>query len=267
MKVDVLDLQGNKVKKIDLPSQFNEPYHPDLIKRAVIAVRSTKQQPYGTYKEAGKRPSLSTTKRRHVFKATYGHGISRVPRKIMSGKGARFFWVGAFAPGTVKGRKAHPPKSEKILVKNINKKERRKAIRSALAATLNKYLVSLRNHQFKEFPLIVDSKLESLSKTKEVISILKNLGLEKELERTNKTKVRAGKGKRRGRKLKSRKGPLIVVSTNCKLEKTAKNIPGIDIVKVNFLNAELLAPGTVAGRLTIYTDKSIEKMEKENLFI
>ena len=47
-------------------------------------------------------------------------------------------WVGAFAPGTVGGRRAHPPKSEKIWSKKINKKENAKAIRSAISATLLK---------------------------------------------------------------------------------------------------------------------------------
>ena len=36
-------------------------------------------------------------------------------------------WVGAFAPGTVGGRKAHAPNAEKIFDKKINKKENRKA--------------------------------------------------------------------------------------------------------------------------------------------
>ena len=42
---------------------------------------------------------------------------------------------------------------------------------------------------------------------------------------------------------------------------------GIDIVKVNALNAELLAPGAVPGRLTLFTEQALTKLEKEKLFI
>ena len=102
--------------------------------------------------------------------------------------------------------------------------------------------------------------------TKEIIKVLKNLGLEQDLLRL-KRKIRAGKGKLRGRKYKSNTGPLIVVSNKCKLIESANNILGVDVVQVNQLNAELLAPGAVPGRLTIFTEKALEIMEKENLFM
>ena len=35
---------------------------------------------------------------------------------------------------------------------------------------------------------------------------------------------------------------------------------------MNELNAELLAPGTAPGRLTLYTQAAIAKLEKEKLF-
>jgi len=35
---------------------------------------------------------------------------------------------------------------------------------------------------------------------------------------------------------------------------------------VKDLNTEMLAPGTHAGRLTLYTESSISKMEKDKLF-
>ncbi|MBU4501784.1 MAG: 50S ribosomal protein L4, partial [Nanoarchaeota archaeon] len=92
------------------------------------------------------------------------------------------------------------------------------------------------------------------------------IGLDKELERSSVRKIRAGKGKTRGRKYKTRKGPLIVVSDKCELQKSAKNIPGVDITTIRSINAELLAPGCVPGRLTIFTDKAIERLDKEKLF-
>jgi len=267
MKADLYDLDGNKVKSITLPSQFEEEFRPDLIKRAVLAIQSHKRQPYGALSKAGQRSSALVSRRRRDYRTAYGHGISRVPRKVMWHRGRQFGWVGAFAPGTVGGRRAHPPKAQKNFSQKINIKERRKAIRSALAATALKEIVEKRGHIFKEIPIIIDSKIENISKTKDFENILIKLGLEKELQRIQVRKIRAGKGKARNRKYKTKKGPLIVVSEFCKLLKSAQNIPGIEVVQVNKLNTELLAPGAMPGRLTIYTDKAIEKLEKENLFV
>ncbi len=263
MKTQVLNLEGKKIGTIDLPSQFNESYHPDLIKRAILAIQRNTRRQYGAFPAAGTRPSISLSRRRHVYKTTYGLGISRVPRKILSGRGSRLNMVGAFAPGTVSGRMAHPPKAEKIWNVKINKKERKKAIRSALkATTMNNLLM----HAYKEeLPIVIESRFEELAKTKDVLKVLNHLGLSKQLESLMKNKVRAGKGKARGRKYQSKRGPLIVVSGRCKLESSASNIPGIDVMQVNILNTLALSHGNKA-RLVIFTDKSLAKMSQENLF-
>ena len=241
MKANILNLNGEKIKIIDLPTQFDEPYHPNLIKRSVLTILSNLRQQYGAKPEAGKRASAKLSKRRRNYRGSYGLGISRVPRKILWRRGRRFGWVGAFAPGTVSGRKAHPPKAEKNYSKKINIKERRKSIRSALSATTNKEIVKQRGHIFKNL-------------------------LKEEMQRSSIKKIRAGKGKMRGRKYKKRKGPLIIVSKKCPLLNSTKNIPGIDICTVNLINTNLLAPGAEPGRLTIFTEDSIERLRKENLF-
>ncbi|RME55520.1 50S ribosomal protein L4 [Candidatus Woesearchaeota archaeon] len=266
MKADVLSLDGKKLKTIDLPSQFEESYRPDLIKRAVLAVQSHKRQPYGADPEAGFRHSAKLSRRRRKYRGGYGRGMSRVPRKVLSRRGTQFSYVGAIVSSTVGGRRAHPPKSEKIWDLKINIKERRKAIRSAISATLNKLLALARGHKVKELPLIVESKIEDLKKAKEVESVLKALGLNDELERCKEKKVRAGKGKARGRKYKRKVGPLLVVSNKSSLTKAALNLPGVDVAVVDSLNAELLAPGTHAGRVTVWSEKAIERMKSENLF-
>ncbi|MEK6835055.1 MAG: 50S ribosomal protein L4 [Nanoarchaeota archaeon] len=266
--MNLVNLEGKKLKEINLPIQFSESYHPNLISRAFVTIMSNKRQPYGTKIHAGMRASAKISRRRRDYKGAYGHGISRVPRKILWHRGTQFGWVGAEAPGTVGGRRAHPPKASKIWDKKINIKERRKAIRSALSATLNKDLVILRNHQLPNlYPLIIENKFEDLSKTKDVIKVLENLGLQKELERLEIRKVRAGKGKNRGRKHRNKTGPLLVVSKECKLIDAAKNIHGINVVLINNINVELLAPGSKAGRLTVYTQGAIERLEKENIFM
>ncbi len=267
MDVKVLDISNKEIGKKKLPSQFSEPLRLDIIKRVVVAILSNQRQPYGSDPGAGMRASAKLSRRRHNYKTSYGIGISRVPRKIMSRRGTRLNWRAAFAPGTVGGRRAHPPKAEKIWEKKVNEKERKKAIRSALSAVLDKKLVLARGHIVPEtFPFIVEKNFENVDKTKKAVLALKALGFEKELTRVSKKTVRAGKGKARGRKYKRVRGILLVVSNDCKLMKSARSIPGVEVSKVASLNAELLAPGVKPGRLTIFTEEAIEKMEKEKLF-
>ena len=267
MKINILDQASNKTGEIQLPKQFEEEFRPDLIQRAVLTIQSHKRQPYAASAVAGKRASAKLSRRRRDYKTSYGFGISRVPRKILSRRGSRMNWVGAFAPGTVGGRRAHPPKTEKLWWKKINEKERAKAIRSAIAATMLKEIVAQRGHIVPgNYPFALDGRFELLNKTQEVIDAFVKLGLESELQRAQNKTVRAGKGKSRGRKYKKRKGPLIVVAKKDNLYNAVKNIPGIDVTEVRNLNAELLAPGAKAGRLTLWTIPAIDMLEKENLF-
>ncbi|HLC57090.1 MAG TPA: 50S ribosomal protein L4 [Candidatus Nanoarchaeia archaeon] len=264
----VYTIEGREHGNIDTPIQFKEPYHPNLIKRAVLAAQLSSRQPYSAFKGAGKRASVKISKRRRDYRTSYGHGMSRTPRKVIWHRGRQFGWIGAFSPNTTKGRRAHPPKSEKVLEVKINKKENNKAIRSALSATLTSSIVASRNHILPaNFPVCVESKFEAVSKTKQALAILKALGFEQELTKSSRKIIRPGKGKTRGRKYRKKSGPLIIVSSTCSLSKAAKNIPGIDIAVIDSLNPELLAPGTHPGRLTLYTDKAVARLSKEALYI
>lgn len=267
MKLNILDQASNKTGEIQLPKQFEEEFRPDLIQRAVLTIQSHKRQPYAASTEAGKRASAKLSRRRRKYRGSYGIGISRVPRKILSRRGTRMNWAGAFAPGTVGGRRAHPPKTEKVWWRKINEKERAKSIRSAIAATVLKEIVAQRGHIVPDnYPFVLDDKFESLNKTQEVMEAFGKLGLGSELQRAQNRTVRAGKGKMRGRKYKKRKGPLVVVGKKDKLHNALKNISGIDVVEVRSLNTELLAPGAKAGRLTLWTSSAIGILGKENLF-
>lgn len=268
--INVHSLNGEATGKTKLPEQFSEEYRPDIIKRAVLAQRSHKIQPRAPKLHAGNEFSAYLSKRRHEYKSTYGAGRSRTPRKVMSKKGSRFTHMGAKVPQTVGGRVAHPPRIEKIWAEKINDNERRKAIRSAIAATAIKKIVEARGHKvadLKELPLVIENKAEELAKTKDVLHFLVKLGLRYELERIGKRKVRAGKGKMRGRKYKTKVGPLFIVSKKCKLLESAKNIAGVDAVDVRKLNAELLAPGTQPGRLTIWSEAALKELEEKKLFM
>jgi len=266
MKADVLSITGGKGNSVSLPKQFKEEVRKDLIKRAFLVIMSHKMQKYGAKEGAGMRYASKLSRRRNNYKGAYGKGISRVPRKIMTRRGTQFNWVAATMPGVVGGRRAHPPKAEKDFSQKINVKERRKAIRSAISATVIPEIVKERGHKFKEIPLVVESKIEGMDKTKDVLNFLNKIGLREEIERVSVKKVRSGKGKNRGRKYKKKTGPLIVVSRKCKLMDAGKNVPGVDVVEVKDLNVELLAPGSDAGRLSVWSDKALEVMEKDNLF-
>lgn len=267
MKLKILDTNKAEKGSKELPAIFSEPVRQDLIKRAVEALQANARQPYGAAPLAGKKASSKLSRRRRDYKTSYGHGMSRSPRKMLSRNGTRFNWVGAFAPNTVGGRPAHPPKPCTIFSKKINTKENRKAIRGAVAATLNKELVKTRGHIAPaEYPFIISNEFEAISKTKKAYEALLKLGLEQELARAEEKTIRAGKSKLRGRHYRKRKSVLFVVGKECPLIKASANIPGIETVTVNQLNAELLAPGTVPGRLTLFTESAIERLDKEKLF-
>ena len=267
MNLKIINSKAKEKGSVKLPTQFSEPVRSDLIKKAVQTILANNRQPYGANPEAGKRPSAFLSKRRRKYRGTYGIGQSRTPRKVMSRSGTRFNYVGAVAPQTVGGRRAHPPKASKIWTLKINEKENRKAIRSAMSATIIKDLVEKRGHRTpKEYPFILSDDVTTIKRTAELVKFLESLGFKEELERTSQRKIRAGKGKTRGRKYKARTGILFVVTDMCDLVYASNNVPGIDVVLAQNLNAYLLAPGGTPGRLTLFTESAIKKIEEEKLF-
>jgi large subunit ribosomal protein L4e len=151
-----------------------------------------------------------------------------------------------------------------MVVKRMPRKEMRLALRSAVAATGDKGVVKKRGHvveDVRDFPLVVSDEIEGLKRTREVREVLLNLGVWGDVFRVRESrKVRAGKGKGRGRRYKQAVGPLIVVGRNEGVVEAGRNLPGVDVVLVNGLNVELLAPGTHLGRLTVWSQSAIEKL-------
>ncbi len=247
----IYNLEGKPTGKTNLPAVFDTPLRPDVIKRAVLSIQSHSIQRQGRDPMAGKRTSAES-------RGT-GSGTARIPREKGAG-GA------AFAPGTVGGRQAHPPRADTRIVKEIPKKEKHLALISAIAATASKETVALRGHEIEsvpEIPLIVEDSIQELTKTKDVEEALTHLGLLTDVYRVRDSiSIRAGKGKHRGRKMKHAVGPLIVISENKGVIEAASNLPGVDIVAVQNLNAEILAPGTHPGRLTLWTKSAIQQLGK-----
>jgi len=248
----IFNLEGKSTGKLRLPTVFKTPVRPDVIKRAVVAIQSHRFQPQGRDVLAGMRTTAESM--------GVGHGIARVAR--IKGGGQR----GALIPFAVGGRRTHPPVVEKKIGKKIPRKEMKLALRSAVAATASKETVSSRGHIIEDvpdLPLVVVDEIQSLKKTHEVEKAFIQVGVWPDVYRVKESrKVRAGKGKRRGRKMKQAVGPLLVITENEGVVEAARNLPGVDIVNVKNLNVELLAPGTHPGRFTVWTSSAVEKLNE-----
>jgi large subunit ribosomal protein L4e len=245
MMAELRDLRGEVKKKIRLPAAFDEDFRPDLIKKAVLAVQSTRFQPHGAHPYAGIRTSA------HSWGS--GRGVAHVPRIKTGSRAAR-------VPQARGGREAHPPKAAKVLVEKVNKKEKRKALLSAIAATRDEELVRARGHRFEaKLPVVIEDAFEKLQRTSDVIAALQAAGVYPDVERSRASrKVRPGRGKIRGRHYKQRRSLLIV--TKGEPLRAARNLAGVDAVSVAELNAEHLAPGTHAGRLTVWTAGAVKQL-------
>ncbi len=245
MQATVRDLDGEDAGELELPAVFETAYRPDLIKRAVLAAQANRTQDTGTDEYAG----LRTPAESHGS----GRGMAHVPRQ--NGRARE-------VPQAVSGRAAHPPKAETDRGLDINKKERKLATRSAIAATADGDTVAERGHAFDgdvELPLVVSDEFEELVKTQDALEALEALGVADDIERAESGKsIRAGRGTTRGRKYTEPRSILVVTSEEPSL--AARNLAGADVSTAASVNVEDLAPGTHAGRLTLWTESALEEV-------
>ena len=244
MNATVHKLDGDEDGDAELPEVFDTQLRPDLIRSAVHAAQANRKQDYGSDEYAGLRTPAES------FGS--GRGMAHVPRE--GGKARR-------VPQAVGGRRAHPPKSEKDRTQNINDKERKLAVRSAVAATTDAEFVSERGHEFDdelELPVVVSDDFEDLQKTQEVVDVLEALGIEDDIERADETKIKAGQGKTRGRKYRRPSSILFVTSEEP--SRAARNLAGADVTTGREVNAADLAPGGQPGRLTVWTESALEEV-------
>ncbi len=261
MKATVYTIDGKAKKEIELPKAFEASLNKELIKRAVLSSQSKQKQPKGTNPRAGRDNTAVAVSNRHKIRSerTINVGKARLPR-FKNRKHLLYGRVGR-VPQAVGGARAHPPKAEKIIAEEINKKEKKKALISAIGASTNMALVEARHvvDGKIKLPIVVEDKFEEIAKTKEILKVLDALNLGADIENArNKCRPRSGKGKQRGRTKKQKKSVLIVTKENSKIYKAARNIPGVDISTAVSLNTELLAPGCVPGRLVVWTEDAIK---------
>jgi large subunit ribosomal protein L4e len=248
---EIFDLEGSSIGKLTLPQVFESTIREDIIRKAVISQQSRRYQPQGRDTMAGKRTTAEGF--------GVGRGISRVPR--IGGHGP-LSGTAAFAPGTVGGRMAFPPMVGKRTVREINRKERKQALRSAIAATGSQDLVRKRGHSFEKeinLPIIVSDELEKVAKASDAKKFLTSVGLWDDIIRVN----RSSRIKKSGRRIHA-VGPLVVVAGNQSAARAFGNFKGVDVVNVKDLSVELLAPGTRPGRLTIWTESAVKTLSSKD---
>ncbi len=251
LKRPLLNLNGEVAGEVELPPAFMVPVRVDLIRRAFLSAFTARLQPKGRDPMAGKRTTAESL--------GIGYGLARVPRIKGSNRAA-------FINSARGGHLAFPPRPDRVIHERINKKERRLAIISALAATARREFVEARGHiidKVKSVPVIVVEDLENVSKAKELRDVFVKLGVWDDVERASEWRQRSTKGKMRGRRYKKRVGPLIVISNEkAPVRKAVGAFPGTEAVAVNLLSVKHLAPGGVPGRLTIFTKPALEEIER-----
>jgi len=258
MKTKLFDKAGKEKGSIDLPGNFSSGIRKDILLKVFEAQKGVYAQAYGAMEGAGAQYSASgiLKKKRHDWKATYGKGISRIPRKILSRHGESFNWIGATVSNTRGGRRPHAPRSEKNPFKKINKKELLLAFNSALAGTIDAESLERKYGKGTKSGFVFDEKILAL-KTKDFLAIMKKLFGDGFSDVLKRKRVRAGIGKMRGRKYKSNAGLLFVIGSEEKMKRK-----GIEVVKVCNLTIKDLSPNGEPGRLTCYTEKAIKEIKE-----
>jgi large subunit ribosomal protein L4e len=244
-------MDGKPGAVVALPLAFSVAVRPDLIQRAVVAAQSHRRQPYGTTPTAGLRHSVEWSGK--------GKGVARTPRLMDS-------MTGAQAPNTVGGRPSHPPRVERIWAKKINRKERRLAFSSALAATRDAKLAVGRGHRLPHalhLPVVVDDPVEEIERTQDARVLLERLKLWDDVERAREgVHLKAsGRARRRGRVRRTPRSLLLVTSGPGKAL-GFRNLAGVEVVPARQLATEDLAPGGSAGRLTLFSRAAVESLRE-----
>jgi large subunit ribosomal protein L4e len=254
MNAKVLSLNGTEERQINLPNAFSEEVREDLIKRAVLSERSYKLQPQGHSVLAGMQTTATYYGAMHSYRTGRHMGVAIRPRQKLGG-GVQ--GMVRRIPSSVKGKRAHPHMIEKKIWERINKKEYQKAIASAISATaLNSYSPA----QHKP-PLIISTEIESLKKTKEISKLFEKLGFAALLQESKDKKHEKAGLKRGARQKKYKKSILLVLGSDKGALRAARNIAGSDACTVDKITAEILAPGGVPGRATIWSESAISQLD------
>mmetsp|Transcript_38181 Transcript_38181/g.94711 ORF Transcript_38181/g.94711 Transcript_38181/m.94711 type:complete len:394 (+) Transcript_38181:66-1247(+) len=245
---------GAKTGTVPLPAVFNTPIRRDIVATVHRDMAKNKRQAYAVNKESGMQHSAESW--------GTGRAVARIPR--ISGSGTRRSSQAAFGNMCRQGRMFAPTKIWRKWHRKIAVNQRRFAAAAAIAATAVTPLVQARGHvtdDVVELPLVV-SGLGGVTKTAKALATLATLGGAGDVAKSKGSrKIRAGKGKLRNRRYVQRCGPLIVHDAESNVERAFRNLPGVELCKVDGLNLLQLAPGSHMGRLVVWTEAAFGKLE------
>ncbi|KAF2101413.1 putative 60S ribosomal protein L4 [Rhizodiscina lignyota] len=244
-----------------LPNVFKVPIRPDIVQSVHTGMAKNKRQPYAVSEKAGHQTSAESW--------GTGRAVARIPR--VSGGGTHRAGQAAFGNMCRSGRMFAPTKVWRKWHKKLSLGQKRFATASALAASSNAALLMARGHNVStvpEVPLVISSSAFSnnaIIKTQAALKLLSAVGAGADVEKVrNSRKLRAGKGKLRGRRHKQRRGPLVVYNPDedgKDLVRAFRNIPGVESSSVYALNLLQLAPGGHLGRFIIWTSAAFAALD------
>merc|ERR1719199_1881862 len=151
---------GISIDQVNIPDIFYAPIRSDILQFVHQSMSKNKRQPYGVCSKSGMKTSAKSW--------GTGRAVARVPR--VPGSGTHRSGQGAIANFCRGGRIFAPTKVWRKWHHKINKNQRRQAILSAISASAIVSLVFARGHDISnipELPLIIESAIESVTKTKE----------------------------------------------------------------------------------------------------
>ena len=244
---------------IVLPGVLSTGIRTDIVNAVHTNIAKNRRQGQAVKYDAGMRHSAESW--------GTGRAVARIPR--VGGSGTSRSGQAAFGNMCRKGRMFAPLRIWRKWHRRANLKQKRYAVSTALAASAILPLVQARGHrvdQVPEFPLVVDNSAETIERTKEAVKFLRDIGAFSDVKKVTDTiKVRAGRGKLRNRRYRTRRGPLVIYSgANIPLIKALRNIPGVETAHVSRLNLLQLAPGGHVGRFCIWTESAFKELN--NIF-
>jgi len=231
------------------------PLRPDIVQFVHTNMNKNKRQAYAVSIRAGKQVSASSW--------GTGRAVARIPR--VGGGGTSRSGQGAFGNMCRGGRMFAPTKTWRKWHRKINTGQKRYAVASALAASAIPALVMARGHvidEVPEVPLVLENAIESTKKTSVAKDVLSAVGALDDVEKAGDSKkIRAGKGKMRGRRYVMRRGPLVIYKSNDGVEQAFRNLPGVELCCVDRLNLLQLAPGGHMGRFCVWSQAALEALD------
>lgn len=253
--VQILSLAGSETASTALPQVFSAPIRQDIVHFVHSQVNKNKRQARAVSVKAGHQTSAESW--------GTGRAVARIPR--VSGGGTHRAGQAAFGNMCRGGRMFAPTKTWRKWHVKVNQNQRRFATASAIAASALPALVMARGHkidQIAEVPLVVESNVEQITKTKQAIALLKALGAYQDVEKVKDSKkLRAGVGKLRNRRHTQRRGPLVIYNKDEGIVKAFRNVPGLEVAPVSALNLLQLAPGGHVGRFIIWTECAFKQLD------